>query len=71
MMAKQETEIEGTLKETQEEIRDFQLEKLKKLNELDMSIVLEIEKVQNLEYNTDKFRHFCDMKEPEWHNLQE
>ena len=47
-MAKQEKQIEETLKETQDEIRDFQLEKLKKLNELHMGVVLDVEKIQNL-----------------------
>jgi hypothetical protein len=41
-MAKKETEIENSLKETMDEIRDFQLEKLKKLNELEMAVVLDI-----------------------------
>ena len=65
-MAKQEAAIEATLRETQEEIKDFQLEKLKKLNELDMSIVLEIEKIQNLEMQRESFQRFCEMKEPKW-----
>lgn len=65
-MAKQETAIEAMLKETQEEIKDFQLEKLKKMNELEMCIVLEIEKIQNLgiEYDREKrFKQYCEHKE--------
>ena len=47
-MAKKENEIENSLKETMDEIKDFQLEKLKKLNELEMAVVLDIQKIQNL-----------------------
>lgn len=70
-MAKQEQAIEAELKETQEEIADFQLEKLKKTNELFMAVVLDIEKVQNLVSvdNDNRVRIFCHQRLQKYQEL--
>lgn len=62
-MAKKETEIENSLKETMDEIRDFQLEKLKKLNELEMAVVLDIQKIQNLTDSQRRFKLWTDRRQ--------
>lgn len=43
------------LGETEEEIRDFQKEKMAKLNQLDVSVVLKIKQIQNLTSNGEKY----------------
>jgi len=46
------------LEETEEEIQDFQKEKMAKLNQLDVSVVLKIKQLQNLVMNTEKLKHW-------------
>ena len=72
-MAKQEKQIEETLKETQDEIRDFQLEKLKKLNELHMGVVLDVEKIQNLINidNDKRVQDYCEMRMARYEELKD
>jgi len=48
------------LTETEEQIRDFQKEKMAKLNQLGMSVVLKVKQTQNLERDYDA----CSM----WYN---
>lgn len=59
MESKQKT-IDEDLTETEEQIRDFQKEKMAKLNQLGMSVVLKIKQTQNLERDYDA----CSM----WYN---
>ena len=47
-LEKQEERISTELDETEEEIQDFQKEKMTKLNQLDVSVVLKIKQIQNL-----------------------
>lgn len=47
-LEKQEERISLELEETEEEIHDFQKEKMTKLNQLDVSVVLKIKQIQNL-----------------------
>jgi hypothetical protein len=47
-LEKQEERISLDLEETEEEIHDFQKEKMTKLNQLDVSVVLKIKQIQNL-----------------------
>ena len=47
-LEKQEERISMELEETEEEIHDFQKEKMTKLNQLDVSVVLKIKQIQNL-----------------------
>lgn len=53
-MESNEKRINSELHETEEEIRDFQKEKMAKLNQLDVSVVLKIKQIQNLQTNGDK-----------------
>ena len=69
-MAKKETEIENSLKETMDEIRDFQLEKLKKLNELEMAVVLDIQKIQNLTDSKNRFKQWSDRRQQKFNQLK-
>lgn len=46
------------LEETEEEIQDFQKEKMAKLNQLDVSVVLKIKQIQNLVMNAEKLKHW-------------
>lgn len=59
MESKQKT-IDEDLTETEEQIRDFQKEKMAKLNQLGMSVVLKVKQTQNLERDYDA----CSM----WYN---
>lgn len=68
----QEKRIKSELEETEEEIQDFQKEKMAKLNQLDVSIVLKVKQLQNLEsdYNmVDKWRQIRE-KELETKQLE-
>lgn len=46
-----EKAIKSDLEETEEEIQDFQSEKMSKLNQLQVSIVLKVKQMQNLKYD--------------------
>ena len=46
-----EKAIKSDLEETEEEIQDFQSEKMSKLNQLQVSIVLKVKQIQNLKYD--------------------
>jgi len=43
--------IKAELEETEEEIQDFQSEKMSKLNQLQMSVVLKVKQIQNLRFD--------------------
>jgi flagellar capping protein FliD len=47
MENKQET-IDKELNETEEQIKDFQKEKMAKLNQLHVAVVLKVKQIQNL-----------------------
>lgn len=57
---KQVAVVDAQLKATEKQIRDYQLEKLKKLNKLDVSFFLQLSQVLNLERveqeDSDSFR---------------
>jgi len=54
-MENREKNINEDLGITEEEIKDFQKEKMAKLNQLDVSVVLKIKQLQNLSTNGDKY----------------
>lgn len=54
-METNEKHINMELGETEDEIRDFQKEKMAKLNQLDVSVVLKIKQIQNMNSNGEKF----------------
>lgn len=54
-LAISEETIKNTLEETEELIQEFQKEKMDKLNQLQVSILLKISQIQNLEKNQDEF----------------
>jgi len=61
----QEKKINDQLTETEEEIADFQKEKMAKLNQLDMSVVLKVKQIQNLVEDEGKVARWCQMRQ-EW-----
>lgn len=58
-----EKRINTELTETEEEIRDFQKEKMAKLNQLDVSVVLKIKQIQNLIADGDKVAHWLEVRQ--------
>ena len=54
-MENREKNINIELGETEDEIKDFQKEKMAKLNQLDVSVVLKIKQIQNLHTNGEKY----------------
>ena len=54
-METNEKHINLELGETEDEIRDFQKEKMAKLNQLDVSVVIKIKQIQNMSTNGDKY----------------
>ena len=58
-----EKRINTELTETEEEIKDFQKEKMAKLNQLDVSVVLKIKQVQNLMAEGDKVAQWLDIRQ--------
>jgi flagellar biosynthesis regulator FlbT len=61
-----EKTINVELAETEDEIRDFQKEKLSKLNQLDVSIVLKIKQIQNLMTNGERFEQWKQIREKQF-----
>lgn len=57
-MESREKSINLELGETEEEIRDFQKEKMAKLNQLDVSVVLKIKQIQNMTSNGEKYASY-------------
>lgn len=51
------------LTETEESIADFQKEKMAKLNQLDVQVVLKIKQIQNLIYDSDRVNYWCDFRQ--------
>ena len=62
-MENREKSINVELKDTEEEIRDFQKEKMAKLNQLDVSVVLKIKQLQNLHTDGEKFAEWQRTRE--------
>jgi len=58
-----EQNVNQELTETEEEISDFQKEKMAKLNQLDMSVVLKVKQVQNLEEAKDRVAYWLEMRQ--------
>ena len=58
-----EKRINTELTETEEEIKDFQKEKMAKLNQLDVSVVLKIKQVQNLMAEGEKVAQWLDIRQ--------
>jgi hypothetical protein len=54
-MENREKHINQELGETEDEIKDFQKEKMAKLNQLDVSVVLKIKQIQNMSTNGEKY----------------
>ena len=59
----QEKTIDSTLEETEEMIQDFQKEKMDKLNQLKVSILLKISQIQNLEKNEAEYEKWEKYRE--------
>ena len=59
----QEKTIDSTLEETEEMIQDFQKEKMDKLNQLKVSVLLKINQIQNLEKNEAEFEKWEKYRE--------
>jgi len=62
----QEKKINGELMETEEEIGDFEKEKMAKLNQLDVSVVLRIKQIQNLMQDNDRVQHWYNIRQEEF-----
>ena len=60
-----EKSINAELLETEDEIADFQKEKMAKLNQLDVAVVLKIKQIQNLERDEDRVSHWLQIKQQE------
>ena len=58
-----EKRINNELTETEEEIKDFQKEKMAKLNQLDVSVVLKIKQIQNLMSDGEKVAQWLDIRQ--------
>lgn len=58
-----EATIKSTLEETEEMIQDFQKEKMDKLNQLTVSILLKISQIQNLEKNEEEYEKWEKYRE--------
>lgn len=50
-MENKQKNIDADLKDTEEQISDFQREKMAKLNQLHVAIVLKVKQIQNLQAN--------------------
>lgn len=61
----QEKKIKAELEDTEEEIQDFQKEKLAKLNQLDVSVVLKVKQIQNLEPDQNSIEKWTQLREKE------
>ena len=59
----QEKTIDSTLEETEEMIQNFQKEKMDKLNQLKVSVLLKISQIQNLEKNEAEFEKWEKYRE--------
>jgi hypothetical protein len=62
-MENTEKRINSELTETEEEIKDFQKEKMAKLNQLDVSVVLKIKQIQNLMADGEKVAHWLEIRQ--------
>lgn len=62
-MENTEKRINSELTETEEEIKDFQKEKMAKLNQLDGSVVLKIKQIQNLMADGEKVAHWLEIRQ--------
>jgi len=60
---KRERSVTEQLTETEESIADFQKEKMAKLNQLDVQVVLKIKQIQNLIYDQDRVNYWCDFRQ--------
>lgn len=68
-----ERNIKTDLEETEEEIQDFQSEKMSKLNQLQVSIVLKVKQIQNMQSHPDGsvMERWNQIKEEEQNNKLE
>lgn len=61
----QEKKIKSELEDTEEEIQDFQKEKMAKLNQLDVAVVLKVKQLQNLEPDGNMIEKWRVIREKE------
>jgi hypothetical protein len=57
--------IKTDLEETEDEIQDFQAEKMSKLNELQVSVVLKVKQIQNLIPNQSAVEKWAKLRDKE------
>lgn len=62
-MEANEKRINQELGETEEEIKDFQKEKMAKLNQLDVSVVLKIKQIQNMSSNGQAYENWQKIRQ--------
>jgi hypothetical protein len=67
-MENREKNINIELGETEDEIKDFQKEKMAKLNQLDVSVVLKIKQIQNLHTNGEKYAEWQKIRQTDVQN---